>query len=131
MTDCIFCKIIEGKIPCSKVYEDKDVLAFLDIAPVNKGHVLVVPKKHCEDVLDADPLDLGKAMQVAQIIGKALMNSVNAEGFNIGVNNKSAAGQAVFHLHIHVIPRFTNDGLKLWPGKNYEEGEMKIFEKKI
>ena len=131
MSDCIFCKIIKGEIPCTKIYEDQHTLVFLDIAPVNKGHVLIVPKKHCEDMLDADPAMLGKLMQVSQRIGNALLKGISAQGFNLQVNNKRAAGQAVFHLHIHLVPRFADDGLQLWPSKKYTEGEMETFKEKI
>jgi len=131
MTNCVFCKIIEGELPSAQVYEDDDVLVFLDIAPVNKGHCLVVPKEHYIDALDTPPDVMAKVIQVAQKVGDALIKGVGAEGFNIGMNNKKAAGQVVFHLHVHVIPRFTKDGLQLWPGKSYQEGELETIKKKL
>ncbi|MBS3176696.1 HIT family protein [Candidatus Woesearchaeota archaeon] len=131
MADCIFCKIIEGKIPSSKVYEDKDTFAFLDINPVNKGHALVVAKKHTADLLDTDSVMLGKLMVTTQKVAHAVIKGVGADGFNIGINNKSAAGQLVFHLHVHIIPRFSGDGLKHWPGKKLTEQEMRDVQEKI
>jgi histidine triad (HIT) family protein len=122
---CIFCKIINGEIPSSKVYEDDKVYAFLDINPINKGHTLVIPKKHSTDMLEDDDEDLKAVIHVSKNIAKAVMTAVNADGFNLGVNTKKAAGQVVFHTHFHIIPRFENDGLKNWPGKSYEEGQMK------
>ena len=131
MEDCIFCKIINGEIPSSKIYEDNDTIVFLDIAPINKGHCLVVPKKHYLDLLDA-PSDLvTKVMRVSQKVGEAVMKGVKADGFNIGINNKKAAGQVVFHLHVHVIPRFKNDGLQLWKGGKYKENEVEYIKKNI
>ncbi|MBS3127693.1 HIT family protein [Candidatus Woesearchaeota archaeon] len=130
-SDCVFCRIIEGTLPSSQVYEDDDTLVFLDIAPVNKGHCLVIPKEHYEDAQDTPPETLANLVKVAQKVGDALVKGVHAEGFNIGINTKKAAGQVVFHIHIHVIPRFSHDGLKLWPGKKYEEGETETIKDAI
>ncbi|MDO8571209.1 MAG: HIT family protein [bacterium] len=123
MDTCIFCKIIRKEIPSHFVYEDDDVVAFLDILPTQKGHTLVVPRVHWETFLHTDDVILGKVAVVAKKIGKALEKTVDAEGVNIIVNNGAAAGQVVFHLHTHVIPRFSGDGLKHWPGTPYKEGE--------
>jgi histidine triad (HIT) family protein len=129
--NCIFCKIIDGKIPCAKIYEDEKVLAFLDIMPVNKGHVLVVPKNHSKNILEDDDNDIVLCMKAIKKIGKAAIKAVNAQGFNIGVNTERAAGQAVFHTHFHVIPRYENDGLHHWPGGKYAEGEIEKVRKSI
>jgi len=123
MTDCIFCKIIKGEIPCSKVYEDKNVLAFLDISPVNKGHALVIPKKHYADFLDMPDEAVKQIFTAAKRIANAIMKGTGAAGFNLGMNNRKAAGQLVFHAHLHIITRFEGDGLRHWPGKKYGEGE--------
>ncbi len=123
MTDCIFCKIVKGEIPCQKVYEDKDVIAFLDIAPVNKGHTLVVPKHHCVNLLDMPEKDLVACAKVLQKVALAVKEGVKAEGINLGMNNEKAAGQYVFHAHFHIIPRFSHDGLKHWPNGKYSSGE--------
>ena len=128
---CLFCQIIKKEIPAEIVYEDDEVMVFLDINPVNLGHSLVVPKKHCQDLLNASEETLIKVMSVAQKIGQALIKSLGAEGFSLGVNNGRAAGQIVDHLHLHVIPRFSGDGMKGWSKKEYKEGEAKEYAKKI
>ena len=124
MTDCIFCKIIERKIPANIVYETDKVIAFLDIMPVNSGHVLVVPKSHQLDMLETPDILLSALIVDIKKIAKGVMSAVNADGFNLGVNTKPAAGQVVFHTHFHIIPRFSNDGLKHWPHKKMEQKEM-------
>lgn len=131
MPDCIFCKIIKGEIPTDKVYEDKAALAFLDISPVNKGHVLVIPKQHFETLLDLPDKVLHQTMKIVKKTAKAVMLALNADGFNISMNNFGAAGQIVSHVHFHVIPRFSKDGLKHWPGKEYKGNESKEIAKKI
>lgn len=131
MQDCIFCKIVAGRIPSTKVYEDETVLAFLDIAPVSKGHILLVPKKHYETVLDI-PDDAIKKMSLAlKKISGALKTGVSADGISISMSNYPAAGQVVPHAHFHLIPRFSKDGLKMWPQGKYLEGEMQKFREKI
>ena len=115
MEECIFCKIIEGKIPCNKVYEDEYVLAFLDINPIVNGHTLVIPKKHFVNIFDVDDFYLEKV--IAAI--KKIANHYNQkfDGINIlNANNKSAQ-QSVFHLHFHIIPRTIDDGKDFWPYK--------------
>lgn len=122
--ECVFCKIIHGELPCYKVYEDKRMIAFLDINPVNKGHLLLVPKDHYLNILDA-PVDILKDLiTCVQKLAKVLSEAVGSPGFNLGVNNGKSAGQAVEHLHFHIMPRFENDNLYLWPGKTLSEEEM-------
>lgn len=125
MTDCLFCKIISGEIPSHKIYEDEKVLAFLDITPINKGHTLVVPKEHSENLLTMSEEQIGEVFLAAQKVAKKIEAVLKPDGFNIGMNNKPGAGQIIFHAHVHVMPRFNNDGFKLW-GKNYDyqNGEM-------
>ncbi|MBW2999116.1 HIT family protein [Candidatus Woesearchaeota archaeon] len=123
MDDCIFCKIIAGEFPCQKVYENEHAFAFLDISPVNKGHCLVVPKKHYEDLLDMPDDAVKEVFSVVKKVSKAVIEGVHAEGFNVGMNNRKIAGQLVMHAHIHIMPRFKADGLTLWPGGKYKEGE--------
>lgn len=114
MSDCIFCKIVAGEIPASKVYEDEYVLAFLDITQVTKGHTLLVPKKHFRNVLDLDPKTTEQVFSVLPRLAKHLKESLGAKGLNIVNNNEEAAGQTVFHTHIHLLPRFEEgDGLKI------------------
>ncbi len=123
MSDCIFCKIIEGTIPCAKVYDQGGVFAFLDIAPVNKGHALVVPKKHHATLFDLPP-DLGRELLTAlKTVGQAVMRATGAAGLNLGMNNYEVAGQLVHHAHFHLIPRHAGDGLGLWTQHAYESGE--------
>ena len=131
MEECIFCKIANGEIPCNKVYENNKLLAFLDIAPVNKGHTLVIPKEHYKDLL-AMPNDvLAELAKVSKKVAKAVMRATGAEGFNVGVNNGKVAGQVVMHFHLHIMPRFENDGLKLWEGRKYEGKEEEEIAEKI
>ena len=131
MTDCIFCKIIKGEIPCSKIYEDDKAFAFLDIAPVNKGHALVIPKEHHETFEDLPDDLLEYLTNLVRKVSKSVKQGVNADGYNIGMNIGKAAGQLVFHAHWHIIPRFNDDGLKTWPQKEYKEGEMDKFKEQI
>ena len=132
MSECVFCRIIKGEIPCTKVYEDNNTLAFLDLNPVNKGHTLVVPKKHSETILDTDEKTLRDLVITTKKISKAMMGGLKIKGFNIGINQFEAGGQVVPHLHIHIIPRLKNDGIKLWPQRKYENREeMEETAKKI
>lgn len=129
--DCIFCKIIAGQIPCYLVAESDNFLAFLDINPINVGHTLVVPKVHYENILDT-PLELlGDAMKMCKSIARVIKEELGADGINVGMNNFPAAGQAVFHTHFHVIPRFLNDGLKPWPHKTYQEDQAVGIAKRL
>ncbi|OEU71797.1 MAG: HIT family hydrolase [Desulfovibrio sp. S3730MH75] len=119
--DCIFCKIVAGEIPCFKIYETENVLSFLDIGPVNKGHALVIPKVHYENIWDM-PADLGKdIITAAQLAGDAIVKATGADGMNLLMNNNEAAGQLVFHAHFHIIPRFAEDGLKHWDQMEYND----------
>ncbi len=121
MEECIFCKIIEGKIPCNKVYEDEYVLAFLDINPIVNGHTLVIPKKHFVDIFDVDEFYLE---QVAKALKKiSLHYKTMFDGVNILNASDKSAQQSVFHLHFHIIPRTKEDNKDLWP---YKEVENKI-----
>lgn len=129
--DCLFCKIAKGDIPSEKVYEDGETFAFLDIHPVNPGHTLVIPKAHARNIFDIDAQAFSELMKRAKAISKAVKEGLGADGVNLAMNNDAAAGQLVFHAHIHVIPRFSDDGFKHWPGKEYKEGEAKEVAEKI
>ena len=120
MTDCIFCKIIEGSLPSSTVYEDDVCMAFMDIQPVNPGHVLVVPKVHSKDLSDL-PADTGAHLyKVAQRIALHMPETnVKCEGINLFLAHREAAGQDVFHVHFHVIPRYKGDNFELKFGPAY------------
>lgn len=114
MSDCIFCQIVSGQIPSSKVYEDEEVLAFLDITQVTKGHTLVIPKKHYRNMLEMDAEAASSLFARVPKIAKQLQEKLGASGINIINNNEEAAGQTVFHTHVHLLPRFdATDGLKL------------------
>lgn len=132
MEDCIFCKIVNGKIPSAKVYEDNKVISFLDIMPASKGHCLVVPKKHYETLFEIPDEDLAALMTTAKKIAKALSLSIGNGSYNILMNNGKIAGQLVNHAHIHIIPRFKGDRLRLtWSHKKYTDKEMKSVQEKI
>lgn len=120
-SDCIFCQIVAGKIPCAKVYESDSVVAFLDIAPVNKGHALVLPKGHYPTLMDLPEELGGELMKALAVVGEAVMKATGADGLNLMQNNHEAAGQVVHHAHYHLIPRFKDDGLTLWPQSSYDD----------
>lgn len=131
MEDCIFCKIIAGKIPAAKIYEDDKVISFLDIMPANKGHCLIVPKKHSETLADISDEDLASVVKAAKKVAKALSLSLGA-AFNIVMNNGKEAGQVVNHSHIHIIPRFKKDRLRIkWSHLKYEGDEIREYAEKI
>ncbi|MFC4322162.1 HIT family protein [Litchfieldia salsa] len=106
MSDCIFCKIIDGEIPCSKVYEDENVLAFLDISQVTKGHTLVIPKVHKKDIFELSPDLSSQIFSVVPKIAEAIKKEFEPIGLNLLNNNGEDAGQSVFHYHVHIIPRY-------------------------
>lgn len=112
--DCVFCKIVAGEIDCAKVYEDSDVLAFLDAAPDTKGHTLVIPKPHVENIFSITEEALKKVITAAKAIALKMKESLKAEGVNINSNHGSVAGQIVPHFHLHVVPRYENDGLAMY-----------------
>ncbi|MDD5418170.1 MAG: HIT family protein [Candidatus Nanoarchaeia archaeon] len=109
MENCIFCKIINGEIPAYKIYEDEDLLAFLDKYPINPGHTLVVPKNHAETVIECPDNILEKIMPAVKKIMFALRKAVNPDGFNLLSNNGEVSGQEIMHYHMHIIPRFSGD----------------------
>ncbi len=133
MGDCIFCKIIQGEIPATKVYEDEKVLAFMDINPLNDGHTLIVPKRHAETIFEIDPQDLIATMKVAQRLAIAIKKALNSDGMIVVQLNNKAAGQMVPHLHIHLIPRWENDGLQIgkWEMKPGDMEKIKDIAEKI
>ena len=122
-SDCLFCKIVRGEIPCAKLYEDEHVFSFLDIGPLNFGHALVVPKVHCKNLFDF-PLEHAQALIMAlQKVGRAVMQGAGATGLNVVQNNFADAGQSVFHMHWHLIPRHAGDGVLPWSPKSYASQE--------
>ncbi|MEN6385693.1 MAG: HIT family protein [Phycisphaerales bacterium] len=130
--DCIFCKIAAGQIPSVKIYEDEDVLAFLDIGPLNEGHTLLIPKKHFSKVHECPGELLAKIGSVLPTIAGAVFKGMNAEGYNVLCNNGRASGQLVEHIHFHIIPRNSGDGVfAQWPAKKYSAGKIEEIAKKI
>lgn len=129
--DCVFCKIIEGKIKSYKVYEDGSALAFLDINPVNPGHTLVVSKKHYANLEEIPEDELCRLISAVKKVGLAVKKGMGVAGYNLTENNDPVAGQIIPHIHFHIIPRVEGDGLKLWPQGKYEEGKAEETMDKI
>ena len=117
--DCIFCLLANGDIPTAKVYEDDDLTVILDAGPATKGHALVLPKDHYKNITEVPQELAGKLVAIASKVGNAQMKALGAAGFNIVINTNEAAGQTVFHCHVHVIPRYEGDaGIVSWvPGE--------------
>ena len=131
MSDCLFCKIICGEIPAYKVYEDDSAFAFLDINPVNIGHTLVIPKVHHDNFAAMPEEAVARLFLVVHRIANAAPGAVGATGFNVGINTGAVAGQVVMHAHVHLMPRFENDGLVHWPKKHFTEDQMREAAEKI
>lgn len=130
MKDCIFCQIASGEIPADKIYEDDKTIAFLDIKPVNPGHVLVVTKEHYLDLISTPDELLEAIIVIAKKIGKKILETEIGEAITFTFNNGRVAGQVVDHVHLHIMPRLSNDGYELWQGKEYSKGAAeKIVEK--
>jgi histidine triad (HIT) family protein len=110
MADCVFCLIRDGKIPSAKVYDDQRTLAFMDINPLSRGHCLVVPKAHAATLYDVETEDLKAAIATAKKVAGAIRKALNPDGLNLLQSNGAAAFQSVPHFHLHLIPRWTNDG---------------------
>jgi len=124
MNDCIFCKIVNKEIPATILFEDNDLLVFMDIGPIIKGHALVIPKKHYDPIAQTPDKLLAKLHIAAKRIAATQMNALGADGVNIMQNNGAAAGQEVPHIHVHVIPRFEDDGHHWnWNPKKYNDFE--------
>lgn len=104
--DCIFCKIAAGEIPSRKIYEDKDLIAIMDLSPTSKGHSLIIPKEHYTNIYDIDEEIAGKVMKTAKKLATKMTVALNCDGFNLLQNNGETAGQTMFHFHMHLIPRY-------------------------
>ena len=134
MSDCIFCKIIVGEIPNYTIYEDDFALAFLDITPRTKGHTLVIPKVHAENLLELDEKYAEKLLVTVKKTQEKLNDVLKPDGYNVGWNHGKAGGQLVPHLHIHIMPRYNNDGganmhaIVNNPGDESVEEVYKLFE---
>lgn len=131
MKDCLFCKIVKGEVPSYKVYEDENVYAFLDVANDIYGHTLVVPKKHYENLMDCPDRTLGKIMASVKKIGNHFVNDCGFEGYNTFNNNGKSAEQAIMHLHFHIYPRKTNDGIKISQDFGKQEKSLEEISKEL
>lgn len=129
---CVFCKILQGEIPAAKVYEDDRVLAFLDIAPFNYGHTLVIPKTHCHGISDLPDADRDALFAAAAKLAPVILRVTGASGFNLLMNNGQVAGQEVPHAHLHIIPRFVDDKVLLGAAqKQYQGNALAEMQEKI
>ena len=111
--DCLFCKIVAGEIPSHTVYEDENSLAFLDILPASRGHTLVIPKTHASGLVEITPESLATTVQAAQLVARLLRKHLGPDGINMIQNDGAAAGQEIFHYHLHLLPRWAGDGASL------------------
>ena len=128
--NCIFCKIGSGDIPSYKLYEDEDFKVFLDLSPTSYGHALIIPKEHYKNLFELDDTIASKALVLAKKVGAAMMNTLHCDGLNVLQNNGDAAGQTMFHFHIHLIPRYKEDDTKIIFAENSltEDDAKKIID---
>lgn len=131
MSDCIFCRIASGEIPCLKIFEDEKTLAFLDIAKDVDGHILVIPKEHCTNVLDCDETLLAAVMATVKKVSRHLTEDCGYEGVNLLNASGKSAGQSVFHLHFHIIPKKPGDGINAWPEFSGAVEELTVMHEKL
>jgi histidine triad (HIT) family protein len=134
--DCIFCKIVKGEIPSKKIFEDEKVFVFLDIKPMAKGHCLIIPKQHFENIFDAPEEILKEVIFATKKVVSLLQKSLGVDGVNIFNNNGKTAEQSIFHLHFHILPRYENDGLSIlnWmleKTKEVDQEELKKLAEQI
>ena len=130
--DCVFCKIVSGEIPSYTVYEDEQFKAILDISPSEKGHVIILPKNHAANIVDLPVVDASQIFVVAKKIATALLEAYFLDGVNILQNNGEAAGQTVYHLHVHVIPRYKEDTVTIkWAQKHLEKEDFEQVAEQI
>jgi histidine triad (HIT) family protein len=126
MADCVFCRIVAGEIPCTKVFEDGLCLAFLDIGPISPGHTLLIPKAHYETIHQMPVDEAAHLARHIPVLAAAVQKAVSAEGINVLQNNGRCSGQEVFHVHVHLIPRWPEDGLGFrWPAKQADPEVLK------
>jgi len=132
MSDCVFCKIVAGQIPSTKVDEDESTLAFMDIGEVNPGHVLVTVKPHVENIYGLDDALAAAVFQTATRVARAVKKAYAPEGVTLYQANGPAAGQTVYHFHLHLVPRYTQDGMRLtWPTKNPPREQLEVNAAKL
>lgn len=132
MTDCVFCKIVAGQIPSTRVHEDEHTLAFMDIGQVNPGHVLLTVKKHAENIYALDDAQAAAVARSSARVARAVEAAFKPEGLSVYQANGKAAGQTVFHYHVHLVPRHDDDGMNLsWPVKNPPREKLEEYAGKI
>ena len=132
MSECVFCRIVARQIPATVVFEDEHTLAFMDIGQVNPGHVLVAVKKHAENLYALDDTQAGAVLRAAAKIARAIRDAFSPEGLSVYQANGKAAGQTVFHYHVHLVPRYAGDGMELtWPVKNPPREKLAQYAEKI
>ena len=132
MNDCIFCRIVARQIPATVVHEDEHTLAFMDLGQVNPGHVLVAVKKHAENLYALDDAQAGAVLRAAARVGRAIRDAFAPQGLSVYQANGKAAGQTVFHFHVHLVPRHDGDGMALsWPVKNPPREQLEAHAAKI
>lgn len=130
--DCIFCKIANGEIPSSTIYEDETFRVILDLGPASKGHALILPKDHYKDVCELDETVAAKVLPLGGKIGAAMKKSLGCAGFNLVQNNGEAAGQTVFHFHVHIIPRYEGGpSIVSWTPGTAAQSEMEEIVSKM
>ena len=123
-SNCIFCKIVAGDLPAAKIYEDEAVLAFMNLRPVTKGHCLVIPKQHSDNLSDTTPDNLNKVMAVTQRVAIAITKTLGTDSFTVSTNRGEHSGRTVEHLHWHIIPRYPKDGLQVWEAEAKEDAPL-------
>jgi histidine triad (HIT) family protein len=132
VADCVFCRLRDGQIPSTRVYEDERTIAFMDINPLNDGHALVIPRVHAATIFEVDEADLGAAIVTAKRVANAIRQALRPDGLNLLQANGAAAFQSVPHFHLHLIPRFTGDGKGFdWPIVPGDRGRIQGVAEKI
>ena len=131
--DCIFCKIAAGEIPSRKIYEDKDLIAIMDLNPTSKGHSLIIPKEHCTNIYDIDEDIAAKVMKTAKKLATKMTVALNCDGFNLLQNNGETAGQTMFHFHMHLIPRYkdADNNMLKFTSVSFSDEEMDAIRDQI
>lgn len=130
--DCIFCKIAKGEIPSATIYETSEFKVMLDVAPANKGHALIIPKEHFDNIFEIDGETAGKLFSLATVVARAIKEETDCDGMNIVQNNGEVAGQTVNHFHLHLIPRHKDDGINLtWKQNETKPEEQEVLAKAI
>jgi histidine triad (HIT) family protein len=132
MSDCVFCRIVAGQIPSTKVYEDEHTLAFMDLGQVNPGHVLVAVKKHAANLFELDDTQAAAVARASTRVARAIRDAFAPAGLSVYQANGKAAGQTVFYYHVHLLPRHDADGMELtWPVKNPPREKLQSYAEKI